>query len=115
MLGTARGGNDVLVGGRGDDQLWGDASFMGPDAKGGNDTFVFVGMFGTDRIGDFRQGEDRLLFAFVGTDDFGDLVVEEATSGPPEETGTLITVNGFGTVTLTNFTGTLTTADVLFI
>jgi Ca2+-binding RTX toxin-like protein len=115
MLGTARGGDDVLIGGRGDDQLWGDASSMGPDAKGGNDTFVFAGTFGDDRIGDFRQGEDRLLFAFVGADDLGDLAIEEATSGPPDETGTLIKVDGFGTVTLTNFTGTLTAADVMFI
>jgi hypothetical protein len=88
---------------------------MGPDAKGGNDTFVFAGMFGDDRIGDFRQGEDHLLFAFVGADDFGDLVIGEATAGPPDETGMLITVNGFGTVTLTNFAGTLTAADVMFI
>jgi 1-deoxy-D-xylulose 5-phosphate reductoisomerase len=49
------------------------------------------------------------------TDELDELTVEQSSSGPSDQIGTLITVDGFGTVMLTNFTGTLTAADVMFI
>jgi hypothetical protein len=60
MSGTARGGNDRLIAGSGDSEMWGDAALMLDSAVGGNDDFVFSGAFGETRIHDFRRGQDRL-------------------------------------------------------
>jgi serralysin len=44
-------GNDKLLGHRGADELWGGA---------GSDTFYFTSVDGTDRIGDFESGADKI-------------------------------------------------------
>ena len=56
MSGNAHGGNDVLVSGTGNDQMWGDAQVVSGNAQGGNDTSVFKPGNGHDTIGDFGQG-----------------------------------------------------------
>ena len=59
--------------------MWGDWKFGSVDL-GGDDTFVFPDDFGTDFIGDFRQGEDRIEFDAVGFGSFGDLDIDEVGS-----------------------------------
>jgi hypothetical protein len=118
MSGNARGGDDRLDGGGGDDRLFGDAEFLTGSARGGHDIFVFsaaaIGSgtvssdFGNDEVGDFRQGEDRLEFDIPGVAGIGDLQIVLAGIN------TVVTVPGHGTVTLDNFTGTLTTSDLMF-
>ncbi|MDQ8754817.1 M10 family metallopeptidase C-terminal domain-containing protein [Sphingosinicella sp. LHD-64] len=60
-------GNDTLNGGTGDDLLYG---------GNGNDLFVFTDLGGTDVIGDFRRGDDKVDvsglgdFAWVGSGAF---------------------------------------------
>ena len=56
MSGAAHGGNDRLVSGTGNDEMWGDAQTLLGDAQGGNDTFVFGPNNGHDAIEDFGQG-----------------------------------------------------------
>jgi Ca2+-binding RTX toxin-like protein len=53
MSGRAVGGNDKLVSGTGNDDMWGDAQSISGNAKGGNDTFVFNFGNGHDKIEDF--------------------------------------------------------------
>ncbi len=115
ILDEAHGGRDLLVGGAGNDQVWGDAQIMGNGALGGRDIFVFTAGFGNDRIGDFRQGEDRLLLAGLGVDGLKDLSITQGLPGPPGEIGTVIAVAGHGTITLENFSGTLLASDFLLI
>ena len=109
LLGSSRGGNDRIDGGLGDDYLWGDAQFVTENAEGGRDTFVFGGVFGADRVMDFRTGEDLLEFAVPGVDGLEDLII---TPGAAE---TVITVVGYGSVALTGVTGGITEADVVFV
>ena len=109
LLGHSRGGNDRLDGGLGNDYLWGDAQFLTENAEGGHDTFVFSGVFGNDRVMDFRPGEDRLEFAVPGVDGFEDLIIT------PGATETVITVLGFGSVALTGVTVAITEADAVFV
>ena len=104
----SRGGDDRLDGGAGDDTLWGDAQFLTENATGGRDTFVFTGAFGDDRALDFRRGEDRIEFAVPDRDPF-DL---RFTNDP---SGTVITLEGFGSVTLVGYTGGLSGSDVFFV
>jgi hypothetical protein len=56
MSGAAHGGNDRLVSGTGNDEMWGDAQTLLGHAQGGNDTFVFGPNNGQDAIEDFGQG-----------------------------------------------------------
>jgi Ca2+-binding RTX toxin-like protein len=109
LRGSSRGGNDRIDGGPGDDYLWGDAQFLMDEAEGGRDTFAFGGMFGADRVMDFRTGEDLLEFAVPGVDGFEDLII---TPGAAE---TVITVVGYGSVALTGLTGSIAEADVVFV
>lgn len=55
LLGGA--GNDFINGGNGNDVLFGEA---------GNDTFVFNRGTGTDVIGDFTRGQDRIILSEYG-------------------------------------------------
>lgn len=64
---TGGGGDDRLIGGKGGDQLMG---------SGGRDTFVFAQGDGSDRLTDFRQGQDRIEFS-RGPSDFGDLNISQ--------------------------------------
>ncbi len=105
---NGRGGDDRLDGGAGNDALWGDAQFLTENAAGGRDTFVFAGVFGDDQVLDFRRGEDRIEFA-VQDRDPSDLQITSVASG------TVITLEGFGSVTLVGYTGGLSGSDVFFV
>ena len=132
LAGTARGAGDVLVGGSGDDTIYGDAyqlsgsaiggadQFYSGDgndeiwgdgiltdaAQGGRDKFYFKGSFGEDTIHDFRAGEDRI--SIKGTL-FADATIE--TVG----TDTVISTLSDDSITLKDFTGTLTIGvDLIF-
>ena len=76
MTGDARGGNDRLIGGKGDDLLVGDAQAMSATARGGDDllwgdpvcagaggadTFLFAGAIGQDIVFHFRPDEGEHL------------------------------------------------------
>jgi hypothetical protein len=64
----AQGGDDRLVSrGYADDEMWGDAYEVGPQARTGADTFVFALGNGRDIIHDFERGQDLIdLSAFAG-------------------------------------------------
>jgi Ca2+-binding RTX toxin-like protein len=105
LTGNAVGGKDKLYGGAGDDQLWGDGSVL-DDAIGGKDRFFFEGSFGDDTVNDFRQGEDKLVFAGYQPDKLQITVVGSDT---------VLTTLGDDSVTLKGFTGALTFGtDILF-
>jgi Ca2+-binding RTX toxin-like protein len=117
-VGNARGGNDTLRGGAGDDTLFGDGFTMGTNARGGddcldggggNDTFGFAGRFGNDIVFDFHQGDDHLQFNGPNVQSLADLQITWNAGD------TVITVAGYGTVELDNFTGTLTAGDFIFV
>jgi hypothetical protein len=106
MSDHARGGDDRLISGPGDDLMFGDAREpLTGDARGGHDTFVFPGMFGNDTVGDFRQGEDHLEFQVTGINDLQIVAGADSTE---------IIVADHGTVTLDHFTGTLRPGDFIF-
>ncbi len=96
MTDRARGGDDRLVSGTNQDEMWGDAQFLSGDAEGGQDVFVFEPFNDRDVIWDFEQGEDRIdlsAFAPYGVTDFASIdgqVFEQSD-------GTLIVLD-FGTV-----------------
>lgn len=96
-------GNDSLRGGAGDDELWGDGD--GP-AIAGNDTFYFMGGFGSDVVMDFGAGDDRL--AFQGFD-AADVVVDDSGAD------TIVTVTGGGVVTLVGYNDGLVEGDSLLL
>ena len=77
MSGNARGGDDVLVSGTGNDLMWGDAKFINGvaasptadtgTAQTGADTFVFAPGSGSDSVFDFRQSDhDRIDVSAYG-------------------------------------------------
>jgi Ca2+-binding RTX toxin-like protein len=60
-------GNDILIGGGGNDTLVGGA---------GKDQFLFTGSrFGMDKIADFDDGLDKLVFSKSFADSFSDFTV----------------------------------------
>jgi hypothetical protein len=108
---SGSGGDDRLISGiNATDQMWGDAQILSASATGGNDTFVFAGAFGSDSVNDFRQGEDTMEFQVAGVAGFGDLII--TASGPNTVIST--TASATDTVTLVDFSGTLTADDFLF-
>jgi len=68
MYGAARGGDDTLISGAGDDEMWGDASVMSAAAIGGSDTFSFAPLNGQDTIHDFEQGKDHVELIGLGVE-----------------------------------------------
>jgi hypothetical protein len=106
-----RGGNDRLISGiNATDQMWGDAETLADSATGGHDTFVFAGAFGNDFVNDFHQHEDTLEFRVAGVADFSDLVV----TADGQNTVISTTASATDTVTLVDFSGTLTADDFVF-
>jgi len=95
-LEASKGGNDVLISGEGDDTMWGDFRLVSlPDTVFGHDTFVFKSNNGTDRIYDFRSGEDKIEFSGMsGIDDFSDLTISFSSAG------TQLTFADRGTISL---------------
>lgn len=90
-------GDDTLVGGRGDDVLEGGA---------GSDRFNLRPGEGRDRVLDFTQGEDVVVFT-AGPAEFGDVGIRQYFGG------TIITT-GVGVMILLDFFGTLTEDDFVF-
>lgn len=124
----ARGGNDMLIGGIGNDLIVGDAVEMHDNARGGNDklwgdpqgaaaggadVFLFAGAFAKNIVYDFRHADgDKIdLRAYDLFDDISDLVIQAqggnakidigASLGGPVNTDT-ITLMGVKTDTLVN-------------
>ena len=93
----------------GDDTVGGGAGVGG----GNDDVFVFAPGEGSDTIADFFAGvpEDRIWFAGTDLHSFADVQVHAVTVG----VNTVITYNGFFTVTLNGVTtGQLTSGDFIF-
>ncbi len=79
MSGSAAGSDDRIIGGAGEDDMWGDAKFMLDKAKGGKDTFVFLADSGHDRVHDFKQGMDKIELRGTAAHSFADLKIEKTT------------------------------------
>jgi Ca2+-binding RTX toxin-like protein len=114
-----RGGNDVLVGGTGDDELWGDFRDVFGTVTRGADRFVFAHGSDHDSIGDFEDNKDRIdLTGYRGIDSFAE-VREHASQS---EGNTVIDLGaaagsaaGEDVLTLTGIAlATLDTRDFLF-
>jgi Ca2+-binding RTX toxin-like protein len=93
MSDYARGGNDRLVSGTGNDDIWGDAQMMLGFAQGGNDTFVFDFDNGHDKVEDFgqglsNQGADHIDVSALGIENFSDLSFSPFDSVTHESTVT---------------------------
>ena len=104
MLDTSIAGNDVLAGGRGDDLLWGDSDeFLGTGSRGA-DRFVFAAESGSDTIGDFARGQDKLDVSALGFDDISDMVVLAGTDTTVQfSAGNQVTLLGVGSVDASDF------------
>lgn len=111
-------GNDRLISGTGNDDMWGDIAYSG-FANGpldltrvttGNDVFVFSANNGNDTIYDFRHGEDKIELKGIGVDSFDALIGQSHLS--QESTNAVITF-GSNTITVIGVTE-LTAADFLF-
>ena len=78
MRGASSAGNDVLDGGKGDDTLFGDAQSFDSTGQRGADRFAFGFDSGSDIIGDFTTGQDRIdvsalgITSTAGFDAYGD-------------------------------------------
>ncbi|TRD13831.1 hypothetical protein [Palleronia caenipelagi] len=96
-------GNDVLVSGRGADEMWGDVEVIRTptiDITFGADRFVFAPGSGSDVIHDFRSEDgDRIDLSDYGFTGLEEL--EMAGEVISLETGSQITLNGLDTATLT--------------
>ncbi|MBS7541055.1 calcium-binding protein [Ancylobacter lacus] len=115
-------GYDIIDGGAGNDQLWGDygskSSSVSLAVGGGNDQFVFEPGSDHDTINDFGQqlggpqGRDTIDLAAYGIHAFGDLDISGNGTAAP-----VIDLHGGNTITVKAFDGsalTLTSADFTF-
>jgi Ca2+-binding RTX toxin-like protein len=82
MSGNSCGGNDKLISGAGNDDIWGDAQAILGNARGGNDAFVFNFSNGHDKIEEFGQGiqgsnwgTDHIDVTALGIHDFSQLSI----------------------------------------
>jgi Ca2+-binding RTX toxin-like protein len=73
LLDHAKGGNDTLISGKGNDRMWGDAATVAPTAQTGADTFVFSPPNGQDQIMDFQPGQDHIELKGFGFNNFNDV------------------------------------------
>ena len=85
-------GNDVIFGTSGDNQIEGNRGNDQLTGRGGNDTFVFDDNWGNDTIIDFGNGNDVIdLSAVAGIRDMSDLdfsnVYEQGVGGSFRQTG----------------------------
>jgi Ca2+-binding RTX toxin-like protein len=111
-------GNDRLISGTGNDDMWGDIAYSGftnelldlTRVTTGQDVFVFSANNGNDTIHDFRQGEDKIELQGIGVDSFDTLMGELHLS--QENANTVITF-GSNTITIIGVTD-MTAADFLF-
>jgi Ca2+-binding RTX toxin-like protein len=98
-------GNDTLIGGLGNDILYGQDHY-GP---GGNNTFVFGPGFGQDRVMDFQAGQDTLQFSPSLLTSFAGAMADAKQVGAntvitvdPNDSVTLVSVN-MSSLTSSNF------------
>ena len=108
MNDSSAGGNDVLLGGKGNDTLWGDAQgFTLEDERAGDDRFVFGKVSGKDVIHDFQQGHDIIDVQQIGYTGIGQLTITD------DGTNSVVHFHGINQVTVLGVTG-LNAADFLF-
>ena len=86
VSGNARCGDDILIGGAGNDQLYGDhienVNTDLTNVKRGTDCFVFAQGSGLDTIVDFEDGRDVIdVSSFAGIDNFADVGSQAAQVG----------------------------------
>ena len=114
--GNVHCGNDRLISGTGNDDMWGDIGYSGITnspldltcVTTGQDVFIFSANNGTDTIHDFRHGEDKIELNGIGVASFDELM-SHLQSG---ETNTVITFES-NTITVIGVTE-MTAADFLF-
>ena len=106
-------GNDTIFGENGNDLINGGAGNNVMIGGGNDDVFAFSPGDGADTIADFFAGapEDRIWFAGTDLHTFADVQSHATIVGG----NTVITYNGFFTVTLNGVsTGHLTAGDFIF-
>ncbi len=107
MSGASTGGNDRLVSGEGNEDMWGDfCDFSQEIAVFGNDTFVFKNNNGIDTINDFRNGNDKIeLSGIAGINNFSCLQIDSINGDSivTLSTGNSITVTGIATLQAEDF------------
>jgi Ca2+-binding RTX toxin-like protein len=85
VVGLTVCGDDVLIGGTGNDQLYGDADPSISDLTNvtrGADRFVFANGSDLDTIFDFELDRDLIdLTGFAGIDDFGEVAAQASQVG----------------------------------
>jgi serralysin len=74
-------GNDVLIGGDGNDRLDGSADHDSLTGGSGNDTFYFAGRWGNDTITDFTDGQDVLDMSVSGLSSISQLAITDTAQG----------------------------------
>ena len=98
----------MLLGGRGNDLLWGDAQDHRLDEEhAGADRFVFGKVSGKDTIGDFQHGIDVIDVQQLGYTAIGQLTINEVGGD------SIVHFQGINQVRVEDVTG-LTAADFLF-
>jgi hypothetical protein len=111
-------GNDRMVSGTGNDDMWGDIAYSGYNSgpvdltrvTTGQDVFIFSTNNGNDTIHDFRQGEDKIELQGIGVDSFDALM---AASHLSQNSMNSVITFGDNTITVIGVTE-LTAADFLF-
>src|SRR3982750_973647 len=71
--GHSQGGDDVLIGGREVDLMWGDAATVAATAGTGADRFALSPLNGHDEIMDYQPGKDVIALTGFGFANFQDL------------------------------------------
>ena len=104
MRDASSAGNDVLAGGKGDDGLWGDAEIFDSTGTRGADRFVFAADSGHDTIGDFGRGQDKIDVSALGFNDVGDMTITPGSDTVVQfSAGNNVTLSGVATIDAADF------------